>query len=145
MHSLYARMLFICFVAAITTISWSALAQRITKPRALDYAAPPLSFFEDCVFVCVDIQEGGEGPVTSIPDGWKKIGGHTNPGGCLGQTAKSARERGYTILCIEDATFDAGESTRIPGIAAVPFHYVMRTREFVKLAKEAQATQFLKP
>jgi nicotinamidase-related amidase len=267
MHSLYARMLFICFVAAMTITSRSALAQRVTKPKTLNYAAPPLSFFEDCVFVCVDIQEGGEGPVTSIPEGWEKIGytiddcqaaadflckvakpnarqvadacralelpvifihwgclfedgmdldprirrgwaedktvklenvvphiskpssqpdkclgirdgeyvlaksaqdafpscnisyvlenleaknivfvgGHTNPGGCLGQTAKSARERGYTILCIEDATFDAGESTRIPGIAAVPFHYVMRTREFVKLAKEAQATQFLKP
>lgn len=263
MHSLYAQMLFVGFVAAIAVISWSALAQRITSPKTLDHTAPPPSFFDNCVFVCIDIQEGGEGPVTSIPEGWKEIGytiedcqaaadflckvtkpnarqvadacralelpmifihwgclfedgmdldprirrgwaedktvklenvvphiskpssqpdkclgirdgeyvlaksaqdafpscnigyilenleaknivfvgGHTNPGGCLGQTAKSARERGYIILCIEDATFDAGESTRIPGIAAVPFHYVMKTREFVKLAKEAQATQ----
>ena len=266
MHSLYGRTILMFgmgLAAAITLFVWTALAQRITEPRTLEYTVPPLSFFDNCVFVCVDIQEGGVGPVRSISEGWKKIGytiedcqaavdflrdaakpnarrvadacralrlpmvfvhwgclfedgmdldprirrgwaedktvklkkmvphiskpssqpdkclgiqdgeyvlpksaqdafpscnigyllenlearnivfvgGHTNPGGCLGQTAKSARERGYTILCIEDATFDAGESTRIPGIAAVPFHYVMKTQEFAELAKEAQATQ----
>ena len=65
------------------------------------------------------------------------VGGHTNPGGCLGKTARSAREKGYSILCIEDATFDAGESTRKPGIASVPFDYVMTTRDFLHLSRMA--------
>jgi len=266
MHSSYGQMILMCGIGlavAITLLAWNALAQRITEPKIPEYKVPPPSFFDNCVFVCIDIQEGGEGPVTSIPEGWKKIGytvedcqaaadflckeakpnarkvadacralelpmifvhwgclfedgmdldprirrgwaedktvelekmvphiskpssqpdkclgiqdgeyvlpksaqdafpscnigyvlenlgarnivfvgGHTNPGGCLGQTAKSALERGYTILCIEDATFNAGESTRIPGIVAVPFHYVMKTREFVELAKKVRATQ----
>jgi len=67
------------------------------------------------------------------------VGGHTNPGGCLGQTARSARTRGYKILCIEDATFDAGESTRKKGIASVPFDYVVTASQFLKLTEEAQA------
>ena len=64
------------------------------------------------------------------------IGGHTNPGGCLGQTARSARQRGFKILCVEDATFDAGESTRKKGIDSVPFDHVMTTEQFLKLAEE---------
>lgn len=234
-------------------------AQFLTEPASIEHKAPPSAFFEDCVFVCIDIQEGGGNPVTSIPQAWKDmgytvetcnaaslhygktvkpnarrvadafraldlplifvhwgclfkdgmdldprlrkgwpegtnpeeatpyigkpgsqpdkglgirdgeyvlakaaqdaftscnigfvlenlgaknlvfVGGHTNPGGCLGQTAKSARDRGYTILCIEDATYDAGESTRVPGIAAVPFDYVMSTEAFVTLSKEVSA------
>lgn len=73
------------------------------------------------------------------------VGGHTNPGGCLGKTARSACERGYTILCIEDATFDAGESTRKPGIASVPFDYVMTTRDFLRLAGKIQGNRDEKP
>ena len=237
----------------------TATAQFLTKPKTIEHNPPPLSFFEDCVFVCIDIQEGGGEPVTSIPKTWEAmgytvetcnaaslhygqtvkpnarrvadacralglpmvfvhwgarfkdgmdmdprlrkgwaegtnpeeatphidkpgsrpdkglgiregeyvlaktaqdaftscnvgfvlenleakhlvfVGGHTNPGGCLGQTAKSARAKGYTILCIEDATYDAGEITRIPGIAAVPFDYVLDTATFVALAEKAAA------
>jgi nicotinamidase-related amidase len=69
------------------------------------------------------------------------IGGHTNPGGCLGQTARSARNRGYKILCVEDATFDAGESTRKKGIASAPFDYVVTAEQFLRLTEEAQAAR----
>jgi nicotinamidase-related amidase len=66
------------------------------------------------------------------------VGGHTNPGGCLGQTARSARNRGYKILCVEDATFDAGESTRKKGIDSVPFDYVVTTEQFLQLTEQAK-------
>jgi len=69
------------------------------------------------------------------------VGGHANPGGCLGQTARSARNRGYKILCVEDATFDAGESTRKKGIASVPFDYVVTAGQFLRLTEEAQAAR----
>jgi nicotinamidase-related amidase len=69
------------------------------------------------------------------------VGGHTNPGGCLGRTARSARTRGYIILCVEDATFDAGESTRKKGIESVPFDYVVTTEQFLKLTEQAKAKQ----
>jgi len=61
------------------------------------------------------------------------IGGHCNPNGCLFRTARSAHERGYTTLCIEDATYDAGESTRLLGIRQVPFHYALTTEEYLEL------------
>ena len=67
------------------------------------------------------------------------IGGHTNPGGCLGQTARSARKRGYRILCVEDATFDAGESTRKRGIESVTLDHVVTTEQFLRLVEEAKA------
>ena len=67
------------------------------------------------------------------------VGGHTNPGGCLGQTGRSAHKRGYKILCVEDATFDAGESTRKKGIEWVPFDYVVTTEQFLKLKEQANA------
>jgi len=69
------------------------------------------------------------------------VGGHTNPGGCLGQTARSARKRGYKILCVEDATFDAGESTRKKGIDSVPFDYVVTTEQFLALTEHVKAKQ----
>jgi nicotinamidase-related amidase len=65
------------------------------------------------------------------------VGGHTNSGGCLHRTAKSARERGYTILCVEDATFDAGESTRVPGIRAAGFDHIVSTETFLDMAAAA--------
>lgn len=72
------------------------------------------------------------------------IGGHTNPGGCLGQTARSARKRGYGILCVEDATYDAGESTRKRGIESVPFEHVVTTEQFLGLVEEAKARRSTK-
>jgi hypothetical protein len=67
------------------------------------------------------------------------VGGHTNPGGCLGRTARSARERGYRILCVEDATYDAGESTRRKGIESVPFDYEVSTCQFLGMVEEGRA------
>lgn len=58
------------------------------------------------------------------------VGGHT--GACLGRTAKAAKDRGYTILCVEDATFDARESARIPNIEKVGYHYVVSTERIVR-------------
>ncbi len=59
------------------------------------------------------------------------IGGHT--GACHGKTSKSAKEAGYTIICIEDATFDATESRRIPNIQAVGFDFICQTHEILSL------------
>jgi nicotinamidase-related amidase len=58
------------------------------------------------------------------------VGGHT--GACLGKTAKAAKDRGYSILCVEDATFDARESARIPNIENVGYHYVLSTDHLVE-------------
>jgi nicotinamidase-related amidase len=63
------------------------------------------------------------------------IGGHTEA--CLGKTALSAKQRGYRTLCVEDATFNARESTRPKGIEQAKYDYVVTTAEFLKLAKEA--------
>lgn len=59
------------------------------------------------------------------------IGGHT--GACLGKTAASAKRRGFRMLCVEDATFDARESTRVRCIADTGYDYVMTTDAFLKL------------
>ncbi len=65
------------------------------------------------------------------------VGGHTNPGGCLGRTARSAKRLGFETLCVEDATYDAGESTRKPGIAQAGFDYVVTTEEFLSVVDKA--------
>ncbi|MBX7256085.1 MAG: isochorismatase family protein [Candidatus Hydrogenedentes bacterium] len=57
------------------------------------------------------------------------IGGHTEA--CLGKTATSAKRLGYRTVCIEDATSNARESTRLRGIAESQFDAVMKTDEFV--------------
>lgn len=64
------------------------------------------------------------------------VGGHT--GACLGKTAKSAIRRGYTTLCIEDATNNARESTREKEIEETGYAYVLSTNEFVELAKKKE-------
>ncbi len=61
------------------------------------------------------------------------IGGHTEA--CLGKTATSARREGYETLCIEDATFNARESSRQKGIHESRFSHVMTTDAFVALAE----------
>jgi nicotinamidase-related amidase len=58
------------------------------------------------------------------------VGGHT--GACLGKTAKSAKGRGYSILCVRDATFDARQSARIPNIEKVGYHYVVSTDQVIR-------------
>ena len=63
------------------------------------------------------------------------IEGHTEA--CLGRTASSARQRGFRTLCVEDATFNARESTRQKGIEQAQYDYVLTTAQFLNLAKEA--------
>jgi len=63
------------------------------------------------------------------------IGGHT--GACLGKTAQSAKRLGFRTLCIEDATFDARESTRVQRICQTGFDYVLAMEEFLTLVQRA--------
>ena len=51
------------------------------------------------------------------------VGGHTEA--CFGKTARSAKARGYQTLCVEDATFNARESTRMKGIEESDFDVVV--------------------
>ena len=60
------------------------------------------------------------------------VGGHT--GACLGKTAHSARERGYKVFIVEDATNDAFESTRLPHIKTFGYDHLIKTKEFLALA-----------
>ena len=55
------------------------------------------------------------------------IGGHTQ--GCLGRTATSALERGYTCVCVRDATFDCSIVRWPKGIAAVAYDAVIDTAD----------------
>lgn len=56
------------------------------------------------------------------------VGGHTEA--CLGKTAASAKRLGFRTVCIEDATSNARESTRLRGIAESQFDAVLKTEEF---------------
>lgn len=62
------------------------------------------------------------------------IGGHTEA--CLGRTAESAKQRGFRMLCVEDATFNARESSRQKGIEQTKYDHVVTTEQFLKLAKD---------
>ena len=46
------------------------------------------------------------------------VGGHTK--GCLGDTARSAIEAGYTCVCVRDATFDCSYERWPKGIQEIP-------------------------
>ena len=59
------------------------------------------------------------------------IGGHTM--GCLGQTAKSAINKGYACVLIEDATFDCSQERWPKGISEVPYHRIMTTEQLLKM------------
>ena len=61
------------------------------------------------------------------------VGGHTEA--CLGKTARSARDLGYRTLCIEDATNNARESTRLRGIEEAGFEHVVSTAEYCALVE----------
>ncbi len=63
------------------------------------------------------------------------VGGHT--GACLGRTAKSAKRLGFRMLCVEDATFDARESSRKRWIADTGYDLVLTTAEFLALVQAA--------
>lgn len=62
------------------------------------------------------------------------VGGNTEA--CLGKTATSAKQRGYHTLCIEDATNNARESTRMKGIEDAQFDHVVTTENFLALVEE---------
>ncbi len=55
------------------------------------------------------------------------IGGHTNA--CFFAAAQSAKKRKYTVIAIEDATWDALESTRISGIKKAKVDLIMNTSQ----------------
>jgi len=59
------------------------------------------------------------------------VGGHA--GACLGKTARHAKELGYATLCVEDATWDARESTRKNHIRESNYDYIVSTSELVNL------------
>lgn len=65
------------------------------------------------------------------------LGGNTEA--CLGKTAATAKRRGYRTLCVEDATNNARESTRMKGIEDAQFDYVVRTEDFLALKQAALA------
>lgn len=64
------------------------------------------------------------------------IGGHT--GACLGRTAASAKQRGYELLCVEDATFDARDSTRRRYIDETGYNYVVTTDQLLAWLQAAK-------
>lgn len=64
------------------------------------------------------------------------VGGNT--GSCHGKTVRSAQERGYRVLVVEDATRDAFESTRLRSIENYGYDYLVKTEEFLILAAEAE-------
>ena len=63
------------------------------------------------------------------------MGRHINAGGCLGETAYSAKKQGYKTLCIQDATFNAFESTREQDIKKTGYSHVITTDEFLNVVK----------
>lgn len=58
-------------------------------------------------------------------------GGHTK--GCLGDTATEAIRRGYTVICIRDATFDCSQRRWPRGIEMVPYALVCDTADVLVL------------
>lgn len=66
------------------------------------------------------------------------VGGHT--GACLARTAEHAKELGYHILCVEDATWDATESNRIPNLLQSNYDYILTTDKFLKLVNSLTPT-----
>lgn len=65
------------------------------------------------------------------------VGGHT--GACLGRTADSARKNGFRMICVEDATFDARQSTRRAFIDQTGYDAVLTTAELEQWLKSAPA------
>jgi nicotinamidase-related amidase len=61
------------------------------------------------------------------------VGGHTDA--CLGKTAVAAKERGYTTLCVSDATFAGVQSLWEPGLLNSRFDYIITTEEFLRLVE----------
>lgn len=65
------------------------------------------------------------------------IGGHT--GACLGRTADSAKKNGFRMICVDDATFDARQSTRRTYIDQTAYDAVLTTAELEQWLRSAPA------
>ena len=65
------------------------------------------------------------------------IGGPT--GACLGRTADSAKKNGFRMICVDDATFDARESTRRTYIDQTDYDAVLTTAELKQWLRSAPA------
>jgi nicotinamidase-related amidase len=65
------------------------------------------------------------------------IGGHT--GARLGRTADSAKKNGFRMICVDDATFDARQSTRRTCIDQTGYDAVLTTAELEQWLKSAPA------
>jgi len=63
------------------------------------------------------------------------IGGHAGAGGCLERTAKHAKQLGFNILCVEDATSDARQSARRQSILDTGYDHIVSTQQFLELAQ----------
>ena len=59
------------------------------------------------------------------------IGGHTR--GCLGETAKSAIAAGFRCIAVRDATYDVSIRRWPIGLAEVPYHGVIDTKDVLRL------------
>jgi nicotinamidase-related amidase len=59
------------------------------------------------------------------------VGGNT--GACHGMTVRSARERGYRVMVVEDATVDATQSQRMKNIERYGYDYLVDTKTFLGL------------
>jgi nicotinamidase-related amidase len=59
------------------------------------------------------------------------IGGHTR--GCLGETATSALAAGFRCIAVRDATYDVSILRWPLGLAEVPYHAVLDTRDVLAL------------
>lgn len=57
---------------------------------------------------------------------------------CLRRTALTARRRGYRTVCLQDATTNVRESTRMRGIVAAGFDEVIGTNDLLCLARDAR-------
>jgi nicotinamidase-related amidase len=62
------------------------------------------------------------------------VGGDT--GACLGNSARSAIEAGYEVLCVKDATFDASQRRRLEMFELIGCHHVLSTEEFEQLVEQ---------
>lgn len=65
------------------------------------------------------------------------VGG--DAGACLGNSARSAIEAGYQVLCVKDATFDASEARRLEMFDLIGCHHVVSAEEFERLVDSALA------
>jgi nicotinamidase-related amidase len=66
------------------------------------------------------------------------IGGHTR--GCLGETAKSAIAAGFRCIVVRDATYDVSILRWPIGLAEVPYHAVVDTKDVLRLEARPRAT-----